>query len=154
MAELTIRPTRKRIIAGYLLCLLVCGAWLWVYAHYLSDKPQWLAALALVVFLWPLAKDAGARFETLELDGGRLRYKSGLTSVSTRLLDVSKIRDVHVEQGPLNRMLGIGTVSVQTQGEDGCIRMDDVDHPAQVAEKILDACQRYSRGGGGVKADA
>jgi membrane protein YdbS with pleckstrin-like domain len=77
-----------------------------------------------------------------------LRYKAGITSVSTRLLDVTKIRDVHVEQGPLDRLLGIGTISVQTQGESDCIRMEDVDHPAQVAERILDAGQRQARGEG------
>ena len=131
MADLTVRPTRKRIVAGYLLCLALSGGWVWVYSQYLRDKPQWVAALGLVVFLWPLAKDAGIRFQTLELDGGRLRYKSGMTSVSTRLLDVTKIRDVHVEQGPLDRMLGIGTISVQTLGEKDCIKMEDVDHPAR-----------------------
>lgn len=154
MAELTVRPTRKRIIAGYLLCLAASGGWVWVYSKYLSDKPQWIAALGLLLFLWPLAKDAAKRFETLELDGGRLRYKSGMVSVSTRLLDVAKIRDVHVDQGIFGRMMGIGTVSVKTEGESGCIEMEDIDRPAQVAEQILDACQRYSRGGGEVKPQA
>lgn len=143
MAELTVRPTRKRVIAGYVLCAVAAFAWLGVYARYLDDKPQWLAALGFLLLLLPLWSDVQTRFERMELEAGKLRYSSGMGRLSTRTLDVTKVRDVQVDQGIFQRMLGIGDLAVETIGDNGRIVMRSIDRPAAVADAILDACRKY-----------
>ena len=147
MPTLLVRPTRKRIIAGYFVCLCLCAAWGWVYYTWLQDKPRWLAALGVLVFAWPIWADISNRFTSLKLENGRLSFRTGMGKISTRVLDVAKVRDVHVEQGILQRMLGIGSIAVDTMGESGRIVMVDIDHPQQVANDILDSCRHYQMPG-------
>ena len=139
MPDLTVRPTRKRIIAGYIFCLALLGGWAWLYFEMLRDKPRWLLALGLVPLIVPLWSELRRRFTVLQLDNGKLRYRSGLATLSTRLVDVTKVRDVQVEQGMLDRMLGVGAICVETIGESGRIVMTHIDHPHKIAEAILDA---------------
>ena len=144
MPELTVRPTRKRIVAGYIFCLILLGGWIWLYFAMLQDKPRWLIAVGLVPLLVPLWSELRRRFTLLRLDDGKLRYRAGMTTVLTRLVDISKIRDVQVQQGLLDRMLGVGSICVETIGEGGRIVMAHVDRPQQIAEAILDAGQRQA----------
>lgn len=143
MSELTVRPTRKLIIAGYLICILLSAGWIWAYATWLQDKPQWIGALGLLTFVWPLWADFKTRLTTLRLETGKLSYRTGFGKISTRVLDVAKVRDVHVEQGMLQRMFGVGSIAVDTIGESGRIVMRNIDRPQEVANQILDSSRRY-----------
>ena len=142
MSILVVRPTRKRIIAGYVVCILLCAAWAWVYATWLQDKPRWLAAIGIVTFIWPIWADIRHRFTTMKLDNGKLTYQTGFGKISTRVLDVAKVRDVHVEQGILQRLFGVGSLAVETIGDSGRIIMTDIDRPQEFAHEILDSCRR------------
>ena len=148
MAELTVRPTRKRVLAGYFLCFVFLCGWLWAYYKLLNDQPQWLAGLGLLPFLAPILADMRARLTRMELDGGKLRWSSGLAARSSRVLDVASVQDVHVEQGMLDRMMGIGSISVETMGGGTRIEMPNIDRPNAVAEALLDAAQRFKQGSG------
>ena len=64
------------------------------------------------------------------------------------MLDVASVQDVHVEQGMLDRMMGIGSISVETMGGGTRIEMPDIDRPNAVAEALLDAAQRFKQGSG------
>ena len=148
MAELTVRPTRKRILAGYFLCFVILCGWLWTYYRLLNNRPQWLAGLGLLPFLLPILADLRARLTRMELDGGILRWTSGLGTRTTRSLDVASVQDVQVQQGVLDRMMSIGSISVETLGGGMNITMPNIDRPASVAETILDASRRLKQGSG------
>jgi hypothetical protein len=143
MSILVVRPTRKRILASYLVCLVLWGLWIWFYYSWLPDKPPLLMGLGAIALLAPLWADLKNRLVTLRLDNGKLSYSSGFKKISTRVLDTAKVRDVHIEQTFLDRMFGIGSIAVDAIGESGKIIMTDIDRPRQVADAILDSCREF-----------
>ena len=62
-----------------------------------------------------------------------------MLSRSTRTMELSRIQDVRVDQTLLQRMIGIGTITVETAGETGRLSMANVDRPQTVADIILDS---------------
>ena len=63
-------------------------------------------------------------------------------SKSTRTMDLSRIQDVRVEQSILQRLRGIGNVSIETAGESGRLVMPNIDEPHAVAEYILESSRK------------
>jgi hypothetical protein len=143
LPTLVVRPTRKLILAGYLACLAVWGLWIWFYYSWLPDKPPLLMGLGAITLAWPLWVDLKNRLTMLKLDNGKLSFTSGFGKITTLVLDTAKVRDVHIEQSFLERMIGVGSIAVDAIGETGKIIMTSIDRPREVADAILDSCREY-----------
>ena len=48
---------------------------------------------------------------------GKLRYQTGITSRTVRTMELSKVQDVRVQQSFMDRILDLGTISIETAGE-------------------------------------
>jgi membrane protein YdbS with pleckstrin-like domain len=81
------------------------------------------------------------QFTSLTYDGHSLKYQDGFFAKSTRMLNLTKIQDVRVDQGVMDRMLGIGTVTFETAGDSSRLVMENVDRPQEVAHRILSLAQ-------------
>ena len=57
-------------------------------------------------------------------------------------MDLVRIQDVTVNQTALQRLLGIGTIAVETAGETSRISMANVDNPHGVADFILESARK------------
>jgi membrane protein YdbS with pleckstrin-like domain len=141
---LTVRPTRKRIQAGLLLCALIVVAGVFAYYAYLDPTWWWVPFAPLVLFLWPLAAWIDTARTLLTVSDGYVRYRHGFLSQTTRTMDLTKIQDVRVERSVRQRLWGVGTLILETAGETGQIVMRDIDGAQAFADAILDASRRAS----------
>jgi uncharacterized membrane protein YdbT with pleckstrin-like domain len=91
--------------------------------------PLVLAGLAIVLLMWwltvPLLR---WRTTTYELTSRRLRVRSGIIARFGKDIPLSRVTDVSFETGILDRILGSGTLVVESPGEHGQVRLTEIPH--------------------------
>ncbi len=145
MPDLIIQPTAKFIKAGAIVTALVIAGLDLLYYSYASDLRPWLLAAPVLLFLWPASRQLRRQFTKASITGDRLRYESGMTSRSTRNIQLSKIQDVRVDQAVMQRIFGVGNLSIETAGESSRLVLLNVDKPQELADEIMN---RVPKGGG------
>ena len=139
MADIVIRPSMKFIRAGYVITLLVvAAAAFFTYQRLPPSYPTWLPALWLILFIWPIKRHIQRQAVKLTIAGDKLRYETGMASKSTRLIQLPKVQDVRVVQSVMQRMLGVGDISIETAGENSRLMVHNLDQPQQLAEQLTD----------------
>ncbi len=140
MPELTIQPTAKFLRAGFLLTGIAVVLLEIAYVGWWYVSP-WLILVPPLLLLWPASHAIRRRFTRTVIAGDRLRYETGLTSKSTRTIQLSKIQDVRVDQKLLQRVLNIGDLSIETAGETSRLTIQMVDNPQTLADEIMNRAQ-------------
>jgi putative membrane protein len=143
MDDLTIRPTAKFIIARFVATGLVFLALEIAYFTWWrnTEGMNLLPFIAPVIFLPAFLRLIKRQFTTMTLAGDRLRYQSGMFAKTTRTVQISKVQDVRVDQRPMQRMFGVGDISIETAGDASRETIRDVDRPQAVADEILNRAQ-------------
>ncbi len=79
-----------------------------------------LAVVAIALLMWWLAYPL-LRWRTTmyELTTRRMRLRDGIIARNGRDIPLSRITDVSFRKGPLDRLLGCGTLIVESAGEHG-----------------------------------
>lgn len=144
MADVVIQPTKKWIRFQYTTVFILFCAAVFLYVNYFPEKPAWLLVFPALLFLFPIAGDIRRHFTRITITGDKLRYELGLLSKTTRTIQISKIQDVTVTQSLGQRLLRIGTLSIETAGETSRLTIQNIDEPRVVAEEILDAAQGHA----------
>jgi uncharacterized membrane protein YdbT with pleckstrin-like domain len=139
MSELTIRPTAKFIKAGLVATGLVFVA---LDALVFYTLPPWALAIPVVIFLWPGVRALRRRLTCTVISGDRLRYETGVTSKTTRNIQLSKVQDVRVDQHLLQRLWNVGNLSIETAGETSRLTIPNVDDPQSLADEIMNRVQK------------
>jgi len=141
MENRIIRPSLKLVRAGYLAVGLLVAVlyFLGFRANWFDEWPWWTPALGLLLALWPLKRHIASRFDRLVVAGDRLRLESGVLRRTSRMMQLSKVQDVRVEQTLWQRLLGTGDLYVETAGEAGQLFLANVDDPHEVSAFILSA---------------
>ena len=141
MADTVIRPTGKFIKLGALaLAAGILGVNIaWWTLNTKGDLAGWAPAVLFVLLLWPGARLLRRRFTKATISGDRLRYETGLASKTTRTIQLSKIQDVRVDQSLVQRLLGVGDISIETAGETSRLTIGNVDAPQETADAIMNA---------------
>lgn len=151
MADVVIRPSLKFIRAGYAFTVLVIVAATVVHSIFLKDQPPWLSAMGVLLVLWPLERHLRRQFCKITIQGDKLRYESGVLSRSTRIIQLSKVQDVRVNQSLWQRIFDVGDASIETAGETSRLTVENIDRPQAVAEEIIDASRAHGDGATGVR---
>lgn len=148
MADIVIRPSMKFINAGYVITLLVVAAGMVLsYQNLPPTYPAWIPALWLILLLWPIKRHIQRQAIKLTISGDKLRYETGMASKSTRIIQLPKVQDVRVVQSLMQRMLGVGDISIETAGENSRLVVANLDQPQRLAEQITDASGQASATG-------
>ena len=145
MSDLTIRPTAKFLIARFVatgIVFLAIEIWYFVSLRGKAQAADLLPFVAPIIFIPALLRLGKRQLTKVTLAGDRLRYESGLASKTTRTIQISKVQDVRVEQRPLQRMFGVGDITIETAGETSALTIPDVDKPHAIADEILDRSQK------------
>lgn len=152
MEHRIIRPSLKLVRVGYLAVgLLVAALYIaGLRSNWFDDWPWWSPALGLLLAVWPLKRHIASRFDRLVVAGDRLRLESGVLRRTSRMMQLSKVQDVRVEQTLWQRLLGTGDLYVETAGESGQLFLANVDDPHEVSAFILSAAS--AAGGENVRA--
>ena len=95
-----------------------------------------------LLFIWPLSRVLRRRFTRTTITGDRLRCESGVTSKTTRNIQISKIQDVRVDQSMWQRLFNVGDIAIETAGEASRLTVHNVDNPQALADDILNRSQR------------
>lgn len=146
MADLVIRPSIKGIVLWYALsAVLFVAVVLLMQSNGFQPVELWaLLLIPISIDLWASMKHIRLNTRQLTLQKGVLRYEDGLVSKVQRNIILDKIRDVRVNQTAVQRLVGVGDLSVEALGESGNITLENVDRPQQAADAIL-ASMRRSR---------
>jgi membrane protein YdbS with pleckstrin-like domain len=150
MEDIVIKPSLKLIWVAYAAIFLLVVISLVLYAKDVYGTAPWGVALwPALLLLWPLKRHIQSRFPRLILSGDKLCYETGMLARSKRLIQITKVQDVRVDQTLAQRMLGMGNLSLETAGETSRLVMRNVDSPDRVAEDILRIAHANAEGSSG-----
>jgi len=86
-----------------------------------------LAVVAIMALMWWLMLPILAwRTTVYELTTRRLRLRDGVLTRNGRDIPLSRITDVSFHKGVLDRLLGCGTLVVESAGEHGQLRLTEI----------------------------
>ena len=144
MTELVVRPTAKFIKAGAILAVIfVLGleiAYLAKWRH--NESLTWVPIAAPLVLLWPAQRWLRRRFTKATFTADhRLRYEVGITSKTTRNIQLYKVQDARVDQRLIQRLWKVGNLSIETAGGASRLIIPNVDNPQALADDIMTRAQ-------------
>jgi membrane protein YdbS with pleckstrin-like domain len=141
-AAVYIHPSARLLKPFYWAAAIIAG----VIFFYNNNNPganiEWLLLLPAAIVVWTLFKHLRLRMTKLTVSPGKLRYETGMFSRSVRTMELVKVQDVRVDQSLMDRVLGLGTIHVETAGETGRLSMAGVAQPQEVADYILEAVRK------------
>jgi len=96
------------------------------------------AVLAIVLLMWwliyPLLRWRTTRYE---LTTRRMRLRTGVVARNGSDIPLSRITDVSFRKSPLDRLLGCGTLVVESAGEHAEIILPQVPHVERVSARLF-----------------
>jgi uncharacterized membrane protein YdbT with pleckstrin-like domain len=150
---LLLHPHWKTILRPILLLVLVLAAYgALVYFRGHVPPPAFLGSgvLAIIVLLIGVAIPV-LRWQTTtyELTTRRLRLRRGILSRTGRDFPLVRISDVSFTHGLIDRLLGAGTLIVESAGEHGQLVLTEIPHvemvQATLFQLVEDEQQRLTR---------
>lgn len=98
-----------------------------------------VAVVAIVLLMWwlmyPLLR---WRTTMYELTTRRMRIRSGIIARKGRDIPLSRITDVSFRKGLLDRLLGCGTLIVESAGEHGELVLTEIPHVEHVQSALFE----------------
>ena len=146
MTDLTIRPTAKFIIVRAVFATLIFLALeiAWYTQWREKEALHFLPMIVPLIFLWPARSALQRQFTKLTISGDRLRLETGAFSKCARTILLTKVQDVHVDQTMIQRMFGVGSISIETAGVGSRETIQDIDNPQALADQLLDRAHQGS----------
>jgi len=143
-----VKPTSKFVILNYVFTVVLITLAVFIASRYEARREYLYGILVLgALRLLMTAKDhVRLQMTKLTLEDQGLRFHDGFLSKSTRMVNLAKVQDVRVDQCMMDRMLGIGTITLETAGESGRLVMKNIDGPQQIADRILALAQKAGPG--------
>lgn len=97
-----------------------------------------LAVVAIALLMWWLMYPILVwRTTVYELTSKRLRVRDGILTRIGRDIPLSRITDVSFRKGPLDRLLGCGTLVVESAGEHGELALTEIPHVERVSALLF-----------------
>jgi uncharacterized membrane protein YdbT with pleckstrin-like domain len=97
-----------------------------------------VAAVGIVLLMWwltyPLLR---WRTTVYELTTHRMRLRDGIIARNGRDIPLSRITDVSFRKGLLDRLLGCGTLIVESAGEHGELVLTEIPHVERVSATLF-----------------
>lgn len=142
---LRINPTLKFIKIGY--GLAAVGSILLVAILALTPIPTWIAVVfGLMLFLIPAYYHLQQRLISYSLSDQCIEVDTGLISRTTRNIPLTRIQDVTVTSGALQRLLNYGDIVIDNASEDGGkLVIRNIDSPREYADRLLGHMRRLEK---------
>ncbi len=135
---LLVHPHWKTILRPlFLLVLTVAAAVALLVVIPSGSAAGWerlaVGVVAVIILLgWVLVPVLRWRTTTYELTTRRFRMREGIVARKGRDIPLTRINDVSFEHGPIDRLLGSGRLVVESAGEHGQLRLNEIPHVEQV----------------------
>ncbi len=141
MAELEIRPTMRFIHLGYAAVAILLAASIVWWATSQDNRVLVAIAAAALLLLWPVSKHIKRQRTCWRLEGGQLRYESGVFNTTVKTIQLAKVQDVTVRRTFGQKMWGVGDLRIETAGQSSALEISNVENPQQCADQILAAAK-------------
>jgi uncharacterized membrane protein YdbT with pleckstrin-like domain len=89
----------------------------------------------LILLYWYIKTRATA----LTVTESELMYERGILSKDRTAVSLKHVRSVHITQGFVNRILGVGTIQISTAGDEPEFTIADMPDPYVIQEAIAKA---------------
>ena len=89
----------------------------------------------LILLYWYIKTRATA----LTVTDNELMYERGILSKDRTAVSLKHVRSVHITQGFVNRILGVGTIQISTAGDEPEFTIADMPDPYVIQEAIAKA---------------
>ena len=129
------------------------GVWAAIIAIIVAwrNAPGWtnypLLVLALIPGLWLLGRFIRWRSYDIALTSTRILVRQGIFRRETVQLRLQRITEVNISQTLIERMLGVGRIVIDVQGEDDSMTLEYVRKPA-VVQRVINSQINEIVGGG------
>ena len=135
--ELRPHPVALGLAALGTLGALVLGGWLSIKV-FDDGVMQSIVWIALIVFLvaYPLRKLVWWLTSDFVVTSSRVIHREGFIAKRSMEIPLDKINDVRFEQGIFERMVGAGTLVIQSASESGRNEFKFIRHPEEVQRTI------------------
>jgi uncharacterized membrane protein YdbT with pleckstrin-like domain len=141
MSDFVVRPSLKPVLPWYI-ALVATIVWvLYMYNQTGRFNVLW-GLVPVLLLLRALVAHSRVRMAKLTVGGGKLRLDQGLFDHTTRSMELRKVQDVSVNRTLTQRMIGTGDLRIETAGDQGGIRIANIDRPQFVADRILEAASQ------------
>ena len=137
MNDIVVHPTLKFIRIAYVAIFAIIGAAFLVQQQIIQQGPWWTPLLLCVLLLWVIVRHIRRLATKLTVTADKLRLETGLLSKSTRTIQLAKVQDVRVDQGLAQRIVGVGSISIETAGGSSRLVVADIDRPQTLADEIM-----------------
>jgi membrane protein YdbS with pleckstrin-like domain len=130
---------------GIGLVILLIMAWMLSIAKgsYLEGVANWIAVFFVLAIFVAIGFGILDRFLIrYTLTTQRLIVERGILGRSKKTIPLQRIQDVSYKQSPVERLLALGDVLVESAGEYGAIRLLDLAHCQRRTEQILHQVER------------
>jgi len=104
-------------------------------------------AVAVVLGLWTIVVLLRWAEDSLTITDQRVVLEEGVLVRTSRVIPLDRVQDVSTTQTVLGRILGYGTVAIDTAGATGSDRFVYVRRPELVRDQVFVLAGRLSRGG-------
>lgn len=154
---LDLRPHPIALFVPALATLIgfVAAVWLTVETD-LEPVWIWWGVFGLVILIYVLPRFVRWYTSLFVVTSERIIHRRGLISKYSMEIPLEAINDVRFEQGILDRLVGAGTLVIQSASEQGREVFEDIRHPEEVQKTIYHEGeknkQRMYQGGRGVPA--
>jgi uncharacterized membrane protein YdbT with pleckstrin-like domain len=134
------RPNWSLMAGPVLLGVLVLAALVVILVLTANKLPVWVGVVLLAVFLldigYVLARYIIWRATLLVITSDRVIYRTGVVTRRGREIPMNRVQDVSFSQSLFERMVGAGSLTVESAGEHGQEPFPDIAHPEKVQSTI------------------
>ena len=140
MSDMVVKPSSKPILPYYIFAglIMISGAYLLI-----EVKPAYYGyvclGLGVLIDLYAAMKHISLLATKLTIEGENVHVDTGFLTKASRSMPLRKLGDVHVEQTVMQRMLGLGNLSISAAGESTRHTIENIDSPQDVCDKILNS---------------
>jgi membrane protein YdbS with pleckstrin-like domain len=144
--QILVRRHRVVLAVPFGLTIFLAGCLL---AASFADRPYLVpvcAAVAAVAVLWAFVRWLTWRCDLWAVTQQRVIDESGVFKVMMIDSPLETIHNIACEQSVIGRILGYGTLNIQTAAEHGSTTIPNVSFPAELRETILRMKDRWRQG--------
>ena len=146
-ALLRIHPSFKPIFAAYVLAAAITGSS--AVAGVILPLPLAGPLVALIIglpaFGWAAAYHVRRNRTHYILTNHNLTVEVGILARQSTHIPLAKIQDVTVRRTIMDRLIGVGTIVVESAGEGNRLPEIHVDNPVEVSRRILSEAHARSQ---------
>ena len=157
---LDLRPHPVALLLPAIATIVIVGAGIWLMTR-TEGVVIWiiLAAMALLLLAYPVRRLTDWLTSHFVVTSDRVIHRQGLVAKSSFEIPLEAINDVRFSQGVIERVLGAGTLVIQSASESGRNEFSHIRKPEDVQRTIshqgeLNRSGMYRGGGAAVSPSA